>query len=132
MSDTPKTADFASDEPKVDDYEEKNTLPKGEADMTTTTEPIDLGDGLSAIELKAEIITYDKVPMSAVNRCDRCGAQAYVEVLLDGAKQSLLFCAHDAHVHWLRLLSLDCTISDHRPYLEAQEGRPRDAAAAPK
>src|SRR6266704_2312644 len=32
-------------------------------------------------------------PMNAVDRCDRCGAQAYVRVFLHGP-QELLFCAH--------------------------------------
>ena len=32
-------------------------------------------------------------PMNAVHRCDRCGAQAYVRILLH-SRQDLLFCAH--------------------------------------
>ena len=32
-------------------------------------------------------------PMNAMNRCDRCGAQVYVRVLLHSG-QDLLFCAH--------------------------------------
>ena len=33
-----------------------------------------------------------KAPLSAADRCDRCGAQAYVRVALAGGE--LLFCAH--------------------------------------
>lgn len=34
-------------------------------------------------------------PLTAVDRCDRCGAQAYVRAVL-GSGSDLLFCAH----HW--------------------------------
>ena len=37
-------------------------------------------------------------PLTAVDRCDRCGAQAYLRVeLLSGGE--LLFCAHHAREH---------------------------------
>jgi len=36
--------------------------------------------------------------MNAAHRCDRCGAQAYVRVLLSG-RQELLFCAHHYRPH---------------------------------
>ncbi len=32
-------------------------------------------------------------PLTAADRCDRCGAQAYVRVVLPGGSE-LLFCAH--------------------------------------
>jgi hypothetical protein len=35
--------------------------------------------------------------LSAADRCDRCGAQAYVRVVL--ASGELLFCAHHAKQH---------------------------------
>lgn len=34
-------------------------------------------------------------PLTAIDRCDRCGAQAYVRAVL-GSGSELLFCAH----HW--------------------------------
>ena len=37
-------------------------------------------------------------PMNAMNRCDRCGAQVYVRVLLHSG-QDLLFCAHHYRQH---------------------------------
>ena len=37
-------------------------------------------------------------PMNAVHRCDRCGAQAFVRVLLH-SRQDLLFCAHHYRQH---------------------------------
>jgi hypothetical protein len=37
-------------------------------------------------------------PLSALDRCDRCGAQAYLRVHLKGGFE-LLFCAHHAREH---------------------------------
>ena len=37
-------------------------------------------------------------PLSALDLCDRCGAQAYVRVVLPGSGE-LLFCSHHARQH---------------------------------
>jgi hypothetical protein len=37
-------------------------------------------------------------PLSALDLCDRCGAQAYVRVVLPGGGE-LLFCAHHGRQH---------------------------------
>lgn len=37
-------------------------------------------------------------PLTATDRCDRCGAQAYVRAVL-GADSELLFCAHHWHAN---------------------------------
>ena len=34
--------------------------------------------------------------LNALDRCDRCGAQAYVRVVLESSGGELLFCAHHA------------------------------------
>ncbi len=34
--------------------------------------------------------------LTTVDRCDRCGAQAYVRVVLEASGGELLFCAHHA------------------------------------
>ncbi len=41
-------------------------------------------------------------PLSAADRCDRCGARAYLRVLL-AAGGELLFCAHHGREHGPRL-----------------------------
>lgn len=42
-----------------------------------------------------EQVVLEATPLAAIDRCDRCGAQAYVRaVLLSG--NELLFCAHHA------------------------------------
>lgn len=37
-------------------------------------------------------------PLTALDRCDRCGAQAYVRVTLEAGGE-LFFCAHHARKH---------------------------------
>ena len=49
--------------------------------------------------------------MKAVHRCDRCGAQAYVRVLLH-SRQDLLFCAHHYRQHAPALSKVAAGIQD--------------------
>ena len=37
--------------------------------------------------------------LTAMDRCDRCGAQAYVRVVLESSGGELLFCGHHARQH---------------------------------
>lgn len=49
--------------------------------------------------------------LNATDRCDRCGAQAYVRVeLANGAE--LMFCAHHAREHEDKLREVAVTIQD--------------------
>ena len=45
------------------------------------------------------------IPLTALDRCDRCGAQAYVRVTL-AAGGDLLFCGHHFRAHEGRLRPL--------------------------
>lgn len=49
--------------------------------------------------------TTDRATLSASDRCDRCGARAYVRVVLPGGGD-LLFCRHHARVHEPQLRSV--------------------------
>jgi hypothetical protein len=49
--------------------------------------------------------------LSAIDRCDRCGAQAYVRVELAGDTE-LLFCAHHAREHEDKLREVAINIHD--------------------
>lgn len=50
-------------------------------------------------------------PLTAADRCDRCGAQAYVRVvMLSGGE--LLFCAHHARQYEPALMSVAATVQD--------------------
>lgn len=70
--------------------------------------------------MTTQVLTYSDVGMSATERCDRCGAQAYVEVMLNKGG-TILFCAHHADYHNDQIMALDAVIADHRPFLEAEE-----------
>ena len=50
-------------------------------------------------------------PLTAMDVCDRCGAQAYVRVLLPGAGE-LLFCAHHSRQHAEALAKIAVEIQD--------------------
>jgi hypothetical protein len=41
--------------------------------------------------------------LTAMDRCDRCGAQAYVRVVLGSSGGELLFCGHHARQHEAQL-----------------------------
>ena len=43
----------------------------------------------------SEQLILEPTPLSAIDRCDRCGAQAYVRAVLRNGGE-LLFCAHHA------------------------------------
>ena len=49
--------------------------------------------------------------LTAVDRCDRCGAQAYVRVLLP-SRLELLFCAHHTREHARALAEIAVEIQD--------------------
>jgi hypothetical protein len=50
-------------------------------------------------------------PLNATDLCDRCGAQAYVRVVLPGDLQ-LLFCAHHNRQHAEALAKIAVEIQD--------------------
>jgi hypothetical protein len=66
------------------------------------------------------IATMTERPLVATDRCDRCGAQAYVRVTLSSGGE-LLFCAHHARKHEAKLLELAATIYDETPRLAATQ-----------
>jgi len=64
--------------------------------------------------------TAQLTSLSAVDRCDRCGAQAYVRVELAGGAE-LLFCAHHARQHEDKLREIAITIHDETNRLASAE-----------
>ncbi len=62
--------------------------------------------------------TLDASPLTTTDRCDRCGAQAYVRTVL-GAGSELLFCSHHWHENETRLRELDVTVYDETDRLAA-------------
>lgn len=62
-----------------------------------------------------------RTPLLADDRCDRCGAQAYVRVMLASGSE-LLFCAHHARAHEDRLREIAVDIQDETDRLTAGTG----------
>ncbi len=61
--------------------------------------------------------------LTAADRCDRCGVQAYVQVeLFDGA--DLLFCAHHARQYEDKLREVALVIHDESNRLAAKPSAP--------
>ena len=56
--------------------------------------------------------------LTAADRCDRCGAQAYVRVTLEAGGE-LLFCAHHGREHASKLREVASDIQDETGRLEA-------------
>ena len=59
-------------------------------------------------------------PMTAVDRCDRCGAQAYIRIFLR-SRQDLLFCAHHYRQHAPALAKVAVGIQDETQRLVRDE-----------
>lgn len=59
-----------------------------------------------------------KSPLTANDRCDRCGAQAYLRVDLASGHQ-LLFCAHHAREHGDKLRTIAVNVHDETSKLLA-------------
>ena len=59
----------------------------------------------------SERLLLESVPLNALDRCDRCGAQAYVRaVLLNGGE--LTFCAHHGKEYAEKLKPITAKIHD--------------------
>src|SRR3954454_6752280 len=61
--------------------------------------------------------------LTAADRCDRCGAQAYLRVELQTGGE-LFFCAHHAREHGAKLKEIAVTVVDET---EKLKGSPRSA-----
>lgn len=55
--------------------------------------------------------TIERPPLTAFDRCDRCGAQAFVRAVLTGGGE-LLFCRHHARKHEDRLRKITVSFVD--------------------
>ena len=55
--------------------------------------------------------TIERPALNASDRCDRCGAQAYVRAMLEDGFE-LLFCAHHGREHGSKLKDSNFKIQD--------------------
>ena len=63
--------------------------------------------------------------LSAVDRCDRCGAQAYLRVELQSGGE-LLFCAHHAREHGDKLKEIAANVVDETHKLSQTPSKTQD------
>jgi hypothetical protein len=61
-------------------------------------------------------------PLTAMDLCDRCGAQAYVRVVLAGGGE-LLFCAHHSRQHAQALAKVAFEIQDETGRLSPERAK---------
>ncbi|MCV2396480.1 hypothetical protein OEB99_19385 [Actinotalea sp. M2MS4P-6] len=64
--------------------------------------------------------TTTLAPLTAADRCDRCGAQAYVRVLLPTGE--LLFCGHHARQHASAWADVAVSVQDETDRLQEEHG----------
>jgi hypothetical protein len=69
--------------------------------------------------------TAPSTALTAEDRCDRCGAQAYLRVELQSGGE-LLFCAHHAREHGDKLKEVAATVLDETHKLSATPGTATD------
>ena len=67
-------------------------------------------DRVTATDTVETAETEASRPLSGLDRCDSCGAQAYVRAVLGGTE--LLFCAHHARAHLPKLADVASEIVD--------------------
>jgi hypothetical protein len=60
-----------------------------------------------------EHVVLESTPLNALDRCDRCGAQAYVRAVMANGFE-LLFCGHHAKKYQDGLTSSATRIQDER------------------
>lgn len=59
---------------------------------------------------------HDSTPLTAHDRCDGCGAQAYGEAEINGTR--LLFCGHHLNKYLERLLEVSTSVDDYTKVLD--------------
>ena len=70
--------------------------------------------------LYGDVTATTTEPLTAADRCDRCGAQAYVRVVLPVGE--LLFCAHHAREHAPKFAELATHVHDETDRLLEEHG----------
>lgn len=71
--------------------------------------------------------TTAPAPLTASDRCDRCGARAYIRVTLNGGGE-LLFCVHHGRTHDAALRSKLARIVDESAALSGSTDSTRPPA----
>lgn len=64
------------------------------------------------LDIDVNAVMNEIEPLTAIDRCDACGAQAYVRVRLESGM--LLFCGHHANQHLDSVAAIAVGIDDER------------------
>ncbi len=67
--------------------------------------------------LDSSAIVFTPTPLAVADRCDRCGAQAFVRVVLVNGE--LLFCGHHGRSYADALAGVALTVEDHTDAINA-------------
>ena len=67
-----------------------------------------------------QVTSTTTAPLTVADRCDRCGAQAYVRVVLPSG--DLFFCGHHARKHAGAFTDVALHIQDERERLAEEHG----------
>ncbi len=70
------------------------------------------------------VATSPSTTLTRQDRCDRCGAQAYVRAVLPGDGLSLHFCGHHFRAHELALVAAGAEIVDERHRIDEHLNTP--------
>ena len=70
------------------------------------------------LDINVSTSVVEPTQLTATDRCDACGARAYVKVELESG--SLLFCGHHANQHLDKLSATAKNIVDERAQLTAE------------
>jgi hypothetical protein len=65
------------------------------------------------------VLDEDLSPLAVADRCDRCGAQAFVRARLAGGSE-LLFCGHHGRDAMARLMELGAAVRDDTALINAK------------
>ena len=68
-----------------------------------------------------EQVLLESTPLNALDRCDRCGAQAYVRAVLATGGE-LMFCAHHGKEYAEKLATVAVKIDDQSSKLANDRG----------
>lgn len=63
--------------------------------------------------------TLETPKLNATHRCDACGAQAYVRVVLQSTGGELMFCAHHARANEQKLRPISSAWEDETERINA-------------
>jgi len=72
-----------------------------------------------SLPVEPGVLEEDLAPLAVADRCDRCGAQAFVRARFGGGSE-LLFCGHHGRESLARLMELGAAVRDDTALINAK------------